>query len=396
MGQKAKLLTELALRGLEIAPSQVRGAIRIVPLLRPRVRQDLRLLRRTYNENVAVVSLEGEMMAPGLKYISYVPHGLVLSWSDDGSPVAAFGGQLESDGKRLTKGLTSVRVMHRMARRESGNQLRFLPLHLAMEGFLSMFFNGPNIAWSEYSRQAISRGLAPRWEMSYGGRAIAGFEDALRVFEIHEKQVGVLVFVADAFASAFVVPTPEDYCALHTSLLEDFYGELIYQYGLLYNTTFPMDVSVDSSRIDSIAALRGAISQIRTQWAEFHGVMASHLLGRQLSAKRVYTAGSFTLQRFITDLCPTEENHIGEAIVRDNGELEYLKTYRLSAAQTRRVYLLSQLASQNWNLEAAASQLGIAYDELIRRFEGAGFGYLLKEQVRSKARVKEPMSNRPS
>jgi hypothetical protein len=58
MGHKAKLLKELTLRGLEIAPSQVRGAIRIVPLLRPRVRQDLRLLRRTYNENVAVVSLE--------------------------------------------------------------------------------------------------------------------------------------------------------------------------------------------------------------------------------------------------------------------------------------------------------------------------------------------------
>ena len=120
--------------------------------------------------------------------------------------------------------------------------------------------------------------------------------------------------------------------------------------------------------------------------------MASNLLGRHLSAKRVYTAGSFTLQRFITDLCPSEENHIGEAIVRDNGELEYLKTYRLSAAQTRRVYLLSQLASQNWNLESTASYLGIAYDELIRRFEGAGFGYLLKEQVRSKARVKEPKS----
>lgn len=44
-----------------------------------------------------------------------------------------------------------------------------------------------------------------------------------------------------------MVPTPEDYRLLHKSLLEDFYGELIYQYALLYDTTFPMDVSVNES-----------------------------------------------------------------------------------------------------------------------------------------------------
>jgi hypothetical protein len=64
------------------------------------------------------------------------------------------------------------------------------------------------------------------------------------VFEICDRQVGVLLFVAESLASAFVVPTPEDYRQLHTSLLEDFYGELLYQYSLLYDTTFPMDVSI--------------------------------------------------------------------------------------------------------------------------------------------------------
>lgn len=103
-----------------------------------------------------------------------------------------------------------------------------------MEGFLSMFFSGLDIAWSEYSQYALSHGLGCRFESSFSGHYIPGLEDALRVFEIHETLVGVLVFIAEAFTSAFVVSTPQDYRALHTSLLEDFYGELIYQYGLLY------------------------------------------------------------------------------------------------------------------------------------------------------------------
>ncbi len=37
---------------------------------------------------------------------------------------------------------------------------------------------------------------------------------------------------------------------------------------------------------------------------------------------------------------PNEECHIGERIVREDGTLEYLKTFRLSAAQVRRAYQL--------------------------------------------------------
>ncbi|MBW4612443.1 MAG: hypothetical protein KME21_04035 [Desmonostoc vinosum HA7617-LM4] len=389
MAQKNKLLTNISLKGLEIAPSQIRGAVRIVPLLRHQVRGDLRLLRRAYNEDISVVCVEGEMTQPGMKYFSYVPHGLVMSWSDDGSPVAAFGGQMvKPDGKRLDCGCASVRLMHRMAKRESGNRLRFLPLHLAMEGFLSLFFSGPDIAWREYSQYALSYGLGSRYEMSVSGRYITGLEDALRVFEIHQKQVGVLVFVAEALASAFVLPTPEDYRALHTSLLEDFYGELIYQYGLLYDTTFPMHISVDESQINSLADLGVAIAKMRSDWASFQGFMAEGLLQHRLQSQVIYTAGPFFLQRFITSLQLKQENHIGEAIVRDNGELEYLKTYRLSEAQTRRAYLLSKLAEYNWNLDATASALSHTREEFVSRMEAAGFGYLLNQKVRDAARKK--------
>ncbi|GET40132.1 hypothetical protein MiSe_49400 [Microseira wollei NIES-4236] len=184
----------------------------------------MRLLKRNYDE-------DDERLDRGIKYISYIPHGLVLSWSDNRSPVAAMGGQLISEGKLYNNGINSWRVMHRMAKREAKNQLRFLPLHLAMEGFLSSHFSDPEIPWEGYSRRAKSQGLSPRVEFSFSKRAIPALEDALRVFEIHEHQVGVLLFVSESLASAFVVPTPEDYRALHSSLLQDFSSELIYQYG---------------------------------------------------------------------------------------------------------------------------------------------------------------------
>jgi hypothetical protein len=381
MAKKTDLLTDISLKGLEIAPSQVWGAIRIVPLLRRQVRGDLRLWKRDYNEDLTIVSLEGKM-----KYLSYVPHGLVMSWTNDGSAVASFGGQLmKPDGKQINCGCASVRLMHRMAKREDANQLRFLPLHLSMEGFLGMFFSGPDIAWSEYSKYALSHGLGWRCEYSYSGRAIAGLEEALRVFEICDRQVGVLLFVAESLASAFVVPTPEDYRKLHISLLEDFYGELLYQYGLLYDTTFPMDVSIDGDKVDSLTDLREAVRGMRSQWASFQGFMANGLLQRNLKTQRVYTAEPFVLQRFMTNLNPKEENYLGEAISRDNGELEYLKTYRLSAAQTKRVYLLSQLAAHNWNIEATATSFRETRDEFVIRLEKAGFGYLLNQQIRQAA-----------
>jgi hypothetical protein len=377
MAQKRHLLADIALKGLTIAPSQICGAIRIVPLLRLQVRGDLRLFQRSYQDDLTVVDVGNA------SYLSYVPHGLVMSWSDNGEPVAAYGGQFQKqDGKALHGSCGSVKLMHRMAKREQGNQLRFLPLHLAMEGFLSLYFNGPEIAWQEYSRYAKSHGLGSRWEWSASGRAIAGLEDAIRMFEIHEGQVGVLLFVSGALASAFVVPTPEDYRVLHRSLLEDFYSESIYQYACIYDGPSPMSCSIDDRSVKTLADLRRGATQMRADWSEFQGFMAEGLLGRALKSQMVYATNSFFLQRFITDLNPHAENYIGEAIVRENGELEYLKTYCLSTSQTKRVYLLSQLADHNWNLAATAAALNTTPDELVKRLEKVGFGYLMNQQVR--------------
>ncbi len=380
---KDGVLDRVRLTGLTLAPAQVWGGVRLVPVIRADAPGDLRLAGRSYDESAMVVSLDGELLDDGIKYISYVPHGLVVSWSDDGSPAAAFGANMATrDGKRYG---SSVRVSHRMAKREDKQRLRLLPLHLAMEGFLALHFGGPDVAWSEYSQQTLSRGLSPRREYSFSGRAIMGLEDALRVFEIHERQVGVLIFVADAFASAFVVSHPDDYRQLHRTVLDDFYGELIFQYGL-YGRSGHMDVELNTDGVTTLDDLGRALDTMRAEWAAFHQYMAAGVIDRPLTSTKVYRCGPFQLQRFSTALDLKGENHIGEAIARADGTIEYLKTYRLSGAQSRRAYLLSQLAEHNWNLAATAGALGQSQDDLVLRLEKAGFGYLLKDHVLRAAR----------
>jgi hypothetical protein len=380
--------TRLDLRGLTLAPAQVLGSVRLVPLLRTSIPGDLRLTQRRYDEYVGVVSLDGEPHARGPRYASYIPHAYVVSWNADGTPLASFGTTLEGpsqkkphprDGMLPCGGL--VRLLHRMVKREEGQTVRLLPLHLAMEGFLALHFGGPEIAWTEYSRQAISDGLSPRWETSMSGWALSGLADALRVFEIHEGQTGVLVFVADALASVFIVPHPDDYRALHRTLLEDFYGELLYRYGYLYPDTVGGEATLDDRSIGTLGDLRAGVAKMRADWADFGALLASGVLEREISAELVYRMSPFRLERFMTDLKLHEENHIGEAILRDDGTIEYLKTFRLTDVQARRAYLLKQLAAHGWNLDDTAAGLRSSKDELIRRLSNAGFGYLLKPHV---------------
>jgi hypothetical protein len=380
MTKKAPLLQKISLKGLEIAPAQVWGSVRIVPLLNHHPRTDIGLVQRNYDAPLTVVEIDRD-----LQYISYVPHGLVLNWSDDGSPIATMGGQLGSTDKQFNCESLKVQSLHRMVKREGKNSLRLLPLHLAMEGFLSMFFNGPSIAWREYSKQAFASGLSPRFEQTISGREIAQLDDALRLFEIHDRQVGVLLFVGERLASAFIVPTPDDYRALHTSLLEDFYCETLYYHGLYSGSAIQLKTTIDENTVNNLTDLHQALVKMRQEWAAFQSFMAEDLLARSINAQRVYTAGAFTLQRFITDLSRSSHNYIGEAITDDRDRLQYLKIYGLTTSQSKRAYLLQQLASHGWNLERVANSQGDTLDELIFRMEKAGFGYLVNNQLREKA-----------
>lgn len=373
----------LKLKGLIAAPSQTCGAIRLVPLLRERPCDDVRLGVRRYDEKLGRVDLKD-----GTEYWAFIPHGLVLSWSDDGTPVVASGGQVQKrDGTRWKCGAFSVRSLDKVRRREGKNTLRFLPLHLAMEGFLALHFGGPDIAWDWYRRRTWHEGLGERSEEVLPGRWLHGLEEALRVFEIHEGQVGVLLFVAESLASAFVCPSAADYRLLHESLLSDFYGPLIGQYALWYDQTIDLDAKLQTQGVQSLADLRVALTELRARWAEFTETgLASDLIGRELHVQKSYQAGPFALERFITELDGRSVGHIGEQLTRPDGEVLYLKTFRLSVDATKRAYLLSQLATHGWNLDDTAAALGTTTEQFVVRLENAGFGGLLRPDVLAKAR----------
>ena len=111
------------------------------------------------------------------------------------------------------------------------------------------------------------------------------------------------------------------------------------------------------------------------------------LFRREVHVERVRTMHPFRLERFAPDFDPDEECHIGEQIVRDDGTVEYMKTFRLSATQVRRAFLLGQLAEAQWNLERAAARLKCTRDDVIKRLDNAGFGYLLKPHLLAAAEL---------
>lgn len=255
-GYKRKnLIKALTLSDIDLAPAQVFGSVRLVPLLRQQPREDLRLARRVFGENIGVVSLGDDT-----EYCSFIPHGLVATWNSEGG--AIFGARAITPKDRENPKHGEVinsdepTRLAKMARRETATSLRFLPQHMAMEGFLALHFGGPDMAWSEYSRSAISHGLGSRAESAIPGRYIVGLDDALRVFEINEHQIGLLLFVADSLAAAFVVPHPADYRALHKTLITDFYGEILYYYGLYATDTDLKVPSVQADRVDSFEDLK--------------------------------------------------------------------------------------------------------------------------------------------
>ncbi len=381
-------MNRLELSGLSIATSQIWGGVRLVPVLRRDAPGDLRLWKRSYKEDEASVDLGGRTGGPKSMYGSYVPHGLVVDWSGDGALKAAFGTRMaRQDGTVLERDGHTARILHRMVKREDRHRLRILPLHVAMEGFLSLHFGGPEIAWEAYSKQVLKQGLSPRYERIAWGWELPALPEALRVFEIHDDQVGVLVFIAETLASAFIVPHPDDYRALHQTVVEDFFGPTLVHAGR-YGAAIKIDIGFDEHFVKSIDDLRGALSAMQESWHAFQLDLAGGLIHQPLTGENVYRAGPFQLSRFMTGLKPTEENHIGEMIVRRDGTLEYLKTYRLSAAQTKRAFLLRQLAGHDWHIEHTAKALGQSKEQFVVRLEKAGFGYLLKDHVLRAARRK--------
>jgi len=362
--------------GLRTRPSQVWGAVRLVPLVRAEPVEDLRLHPRIHpGPGVVDLGRKGS-------YCSYIPHSFVAEWTGDGSPAAAYGTQLAEDrpGQEPVAAV-GLHFHRRMARQEARRRLRFLPLHLALEGYLALHFGGPTIAWEEWSRQAVRQGLSPRVEAAYLGLQVPGLADALSVFEIHPGQCGVLVYLADALAAAFVVPHPEDYRTLHPTLVQDLYGDLVHHYATLMPPVSDFRAHIAGTGVRSLGELRAAAAEQTDRWAEFHDTtMAAGLVEQESVWQPVRRMGRFTLSRFLPEFRPKQDNHIGEAIVDEHGRTVYLKTFRLSENQVRRGFLLSRLAAHDWHLADTAAEFGIDSAALALRLETAGFGHLLRQR----------------
>ncbi|WP_030171944.1 ARPP-2 domain-containing protein [Spirillospora albida] len=366
------------LDGLRTGTGQTWGSVRLVPLLRDEPVPHLRLHRKAYEEPFSVVDVGG-----GAVYTSFVPHAFVASWTGrEESPAASYGTRLLERDTSSVPGMP-IRTTRRMARKAGGDRLRFLPLHFAVEGYLALHFGGPEIVWEEWSRRAVDRGLSPRSEQAYSGFRVGGLEEALRIFEIHPGQCGVLVYLADSLAGAFVTPHPDDYRALHATLVEDLYGELIYTYGLLGAPAGNVTAPIDDAEIRSLRDLRAAAVRRAREWADFHDeVMAGQLFDPEAAYQTVQSLNGFELSRFLPSFALRRENHIGETITDERGRVAYLKTFRLSDAQVRRGHLLKRLAAHDWRLDATAAALGVTEAALVHRLEHAGFGHLLRRDVR--------------
>ncbi|OII70106.1 MULTISPECIES: hypothetical protein [unclassified Streptomyces] len=382
-------MTRIDLAGLTAGPAQVWGGIRLVPLLRERPVEGLRLHRRLYGDpgDPAGSAYGVVRVDERHTYTSYVPHGFVADWSGDGGGRgAAYGTRLGAQAPECVP----VRHHHRLAKRERGadgpsRRLRFLPLHLALEGYLALHFGGPSTVWDEWSRQAVRRGLSPREEDAYAGWQVRGLAEALRVFEIHPGQCGVMVYAADALASAFAVPHPDDYRALHASLVLDLFGELVHQYAHYGAPVRDFAARIDDARgtVRTLSDLRRAARAQERAWQADHGaLMAGDLLETPYAFERVQRLGSFALHRFLPPFDRSRPGqHIGELITDHKGRTAYLKTFRLSENQVRRGYLLRRLADCDWHIGRTAEALGTDYREVVARIERAGFGPLLDAHV---------------
>jgi hypothetical protein len=266
------------------------------------------------------------------------------------------------------------------AKAERRTRVHFVPHQTALEAFLPLTFRSPAIAWKEWSTRAFRRTLPQYGEPLHAGYDVEGLADALRVFEIHHGQCGVLLYVADALAAAVVTPHPDDYRALHPTLIEDAFGELIWRYAHLHGESPDFRARLDAAAVGTVADLRAAIDAVRREWSDFHdGVMAAGLLDAEYVFTGEYQMERYTLQRFRPRFEPGREAHVGEAITDEDGRLAYLRTFRLSETQSRRGRLLQTLSENNWNLEAAAAAMGIVVAALAARLDAAGYAALLRQ-----------------
>ena len=139
--------------GLRIADSQIWGGVRLVPLIRDQVDAGLRMGLRSYDNPFQAALVDGTPDKPKAFYTSYIPHGLVMTWGEQGEPVTLPESWLGQAAE--TPPAQSQFGLYRVVRREDVRRIRMLPLHLAMESLLALHFGGPTVAWRCWSGRSL-------------------------------------------------------------------------------------------------------------------------------------------------------------------------------------------------------------------------------------------------
>ncbi len=356
--------SEFELKGLRLEPGQVWGSVRIAAIIRDEVTEDLRLTPREHDSSWV------RSTYPKTDFLSYMPRAFILSWGKDGQAVSTAETHL---GKHRPEKLG------KLWRRRGKRELAFLPQSLAIEGFLVQHFRGPNIAWLDYHREVRRGTLGVRIERALPGWYLNGLEEALRIFEFAPGQVGSAVFLDEELINCFVTPHPADYARLHESFLEDLYPEHLVHYGYLrdHGPVF----TLEDSGVGDLATLRRVYHEALNSKVDEEAYRLEVLIKRPLEGKRLFKAGPFHLERFVTNLEQTH-NFCGEVITRDNGSVEYLKMYRLSRSQSERLLLLKTLARHDWSLADAAEDLGYPdAAQLVGALYNVDLGYLLNQEL---------------
>ncbi len=361
------------LKGCRLEGSQSWGSVRLAAIIRDEIREDLRLAEQGI-EGVRQV----RSTYRSARYQAYMPQGMVVQWNPNGAAVST---------EQTHMGKYGTLAHGSLWKRLSNTELAFLPQNLAIEGFLVRHFKGPEIAWLDYRREVRRGNLGIRYERSMQGWLLKGLEEALARFEFAPDQVGSALFLDEELINCLVTPHPQDYARLHESLLLDHYPEYLINYGFLRSdksSSFPLA----THEVRDLESLEREFQAAKQRTAEEQMGSLEDLLARTLDVETLYTTDTFRLERFVSEI-EGRGNFAGERILREDGTLEYLKLFRLSRAQSRRLHLLSNLAAQDWDLKKAAPALKLTDQyEVARSLAEADLGYLLNPELYGRVGVK--------
>ena len=353
-------LGALAMPDIEALPSQPFGPLHLVPLARARA-----------VEGLSLAVMRGDALDDG---VALAPHGVVTGF-EGASPRVAYGTQVLNVRGGVTRDVRAPPLTYGLARRDATSRVRMLPLGLALEGLLLACFDARPEAWTRRSQQ---RTLARSVRAERSLEAVV--ESALRTFERDARQCGLLLYAADTLLAAYVAPSPAVYAALHRALVGDLLGGALQYYLTQHDAApRPFTLTLPGAAIRTFADLRLALARSRAPWPAAAAALRDGIAPSPLTVRASTKVQQFTLRRFTTSLALGQGNGLGEVVHRNDHALAWLSYLRLSDAQTRRAYLVSEFAAAGWSVRTLAARRtrGAGVADLEKQLRGAGLEHLL-------------------